>query len=74
MRTHTVIIYRTMEDSTAWSTAKHMRVRISLPSYKVVYESGTDDLVLRSRSREEEEMLRERSWGREEERQKSRWL
>jgi paired amphipathic helix protein Sin3a len=67
-------IYRTLEDSTALSTAKHMRVRISLPSYKIVYESGTEDLVFRSRMREEEEMLRERSQGREEDRRKSRWL
>jgi paired amphipathic helix protein Sin3a len=63
-----------MEDRTASSSEKYMRVRISLPSYKVVYESGTEDLFLRGRSVEEETMLMERSEVREEERRRSGWL
>ena len=62
-----------MED-TGLSTDKHMRIRISLPSYKLVYECGTEDLILRCRSMEEERMLTERSQMREEERRRSSWL
>lgn len=60
-------------ESTA-SVTKHMRVRISLPSYKLVYESGSEDVVWNGRSREAEAILKERSRSREEERRKSRWL
>jgi paired amphipathic helix protein Sin3a len=51
-----------------------MRVRISLPLYKLVYESGSEDFVCDVRSRDEEDMLRERARERGEERRKSRWL
>ena len=71
-RHNDVDIYRTMEDYRASSTDKHMRIRISLPSYKLVYECGTEDVILRGRCIEEERMLRERSQGREEDRR--RWL
>lgn len=59
-------------DSTASPTTKQMQVRISFPLYKLVYESGSEDLIWRDRSREEEDMLRERARG-EEERRRNRW-
>jgi paired amphipathic helix protein Sin3a len=47
-----------------------MSVRVGLPSYKLMYESGTEDVQWRGQSAE----LRGRAAGREEERRKSRWI
>ena len=51
-----------------------LRIRISLPAYKVVYENGCEDVIVRVWSEEEGEMLRQRARARSEDRRKSRWL
>ncbi|KAF8079008.1 histone deacetylase complex, SIN3 component [Lyophyllum atratum] len=62
-----------MEDGTAPFT-RQMKVRVGLPSYKLVYESGTEDVALRTRGAGEEQQLVMRALGREEERRKSVYL
>ncbi|KDQ63138.1 hypothetical protein JAAARDRAFT_119201 [Jaapia argillacea MUCL 33604] len=49
-------------------------MRISLGTYKVFYESGTEDFMRREGGAEEVRMLRERAAARHEERKRSRWL
>ncbi|KAL0951709.1 hypothetical protein HGRIS_008384 [Hohenbuehelia grisea] len=49
-------------------------IRISLPSYKLIYEGESDELIWRRRDEEETNMLRERARVRHEERKRSRWL
>ncbi|THH20510.1 hypothetical protein EW146_g864 [Bondarzewia mesenterica] len=55
-----------------------LRIRISMGTYKLFYEAGTEDVVWRRRGREEEETLRVRATARDEERRRSRlrhaWL
>ncbi|GLB35790.1 putative histone deacetylase (HDAC) interacting [Lyophyllum shimeji] len=68
-------IYRTlrMEDGTAPFT-RQTKIRIALPSYKLVYESGAEDFAWRRRGPGEEQKLLVRARGREEERRKSVFL
>lgn len=67
-------IYRCLrEGSTAPFIDDHMRVRVSVPSYKLVYEAGCEDFVFH-RWRNERVILETRAKGRDEERRKSRWL
>ncbi|KAH9964149.1 hypothetical protein BC827DRAFT_1356668 [Russula dissimulans] len=65
----------TAEDSSTSSLIQHegeLGIRISLGTYKLFHESGTEWSMMRSRGQEEERMLRERARQREEERR--RWL
>ncbi|KAJ2917816.1 hypothetical protein MD484_g2589, partial [Candolleomyces efflorescens] len=50
------------------------RIRISLPTYKLVYEGGCEEVLARRWSGEEGSMLRERARAWNEERRRSRWL
>ncbi|KAG6868490.1 hypothetical protein C0993_002028 [Termitomyces sp. T159_Od127] len=59
------------EDGTAF--VKHMKIRVGLPSYKLMYESGSEDVVWRTRGAVEQRLLG-RAQGREEERRKSVYL
>jgi len=69
-----MFIYRCVREA-AEDTAidDHMRVRVSLPSYKLVYEAGCEDFIFH-RWRNEGAVLETRAKGRDEERRKSRWL
>lgn len=58
-------------DSSRWDA---MRIRVSLGTYKMFYETGAEDSYVRPRSREEERELRERAKLREEERKGSWYL
>ncbi|KAH0591154.1 hypothetical protein H2248_001252 [Termitomyces sp. 'cryptogamus'] len=60
------------EDSTAF--VKQMKIRVVLPSYKVVYERGSEDVAWRMRGSAEEQKLLARAQGREEERRRSVYL
>ncbi|KAH7886015.1 hypothetical protein F5I97DRAFT_1877064 [Phlebopus sp. FC_14] len=51
-----------------------MSIRISLGTYKLFYEAGTEDVLVQRRSAEEERELRERVRARNEERKRCRWL
>lgn len=51
-----------------------MRVRISLRTYKLLYEAGTEDVFVQRRSREEEKEVEERVRRRDEERGRCRLL
>lgn len=51
-----------------------MRIRVSLGTYKMFYETGAEDWCVRPRSKEEERELRERAKLREEERKRSWYL
>ncbi|KAG6919038.1 hypothetical protein DXG01_009748 [Tephrocybe rancida] len=57
------------EEGTAF--VRHMRIRVGLPSYKLVYESGTEDVAWRMREPVEEQKLLQQAHVREEERRKS---
>ncbi|KAF8665510.1 hypothetical protein AX16_000524 [Volvariella volvacea WC 439] len=50
------------------------RIRINVPNYKILYESGTEDVMWRRWNKEEAVILEERARVREEERKRSRWL
>jgi hypothetical protein len=58
-------------DSSRWDT---MKIRVSLGTYKMFYETGAEDSYVRRRSQEEEKELRERAKLREDERKGSWWL
>ena len=49
-------------------------IRVSLGSYKLFYEAGTEETVWRRRGREEEAAVWANASAREEERRRSRWL
>ncbi|KAF9015729.1 hypothetical protein BDQ17DRAFT_1341548 [Cyathus striatus] len=51
-----------------------MKIRVNLPTYKLVYEDGCEDMVWRGRGRGEERELRDRARARDEERKRSRWI
>ncbi|OJA12336.1 hypothetical protein AZE42_02775 [Rhizopogon vesiculosus] len=55
-------------DSSRWDS---MRIRVSLGTYKMFYETGAEDSYVRPRSGEDERELRERAKLREEERKRS---
>ncbi|KAG6849975.1 hypothetical protein H0H93_002977 [Arthromyces matolae] len=71
---HPVFLRRcvTSEDAST-ALVKHMKIRVGLPTYKLVYESGSEDVVLRRRNFVEEQKLLSRAQGKEEERRKSEW-
>ncbi|KAF6754256.1 transcription regulatory protein [Ephemerocybe angulata] len=79
-RVSPTFLRRCMQGNEEGSTASkilredHTRVRISLPTYKLVYENGCEDMLVRRWSGEEGEMLRERARARSEDRRRSRWL
>jgi hypothetical protein len=64
---------RKNEEGTAPSVDDHMKIRISAPAYKIVYEAGSEDMVRHEWGHEEEEM-RARARQRDEERKRSIWL
>jgi len=64
---------RKNEEGTAPSVDDHMKIRISAPAYKIVYEAGSEDMVRHEWGQEEEEM-RARARQRDEERKRSIWL
>lgn len=67
---------RANSDSIA-STTKiegYMKIRVRLPTYKMVYESGSEDFLWRKRGAEEWRVLEERDRARKEERGKCCWL
>lgn len=49
-------------------------IQISLGTYKLFYEAGTEDVFLKGRTEEEEKVVRERALVRHEERKRSVWL
>ena len=64
-------IHRNLTCDDAYSMTRHegeMGIRISLGSYRLFHESGTEWMMTRSRGREEEKMLEDRARQREEER------
>lgn len=76
-----ITIYRCMqgnseEGSTASKVSRgdHTRIRISLPTYKLVYENGCEDYMVRRWTGKEGEMLRERARARGKDRRQSHWL
>lgn len=77
---HMITIFRCAQGNESGSTAstilrdEHTRIRISLPTYKLVYEGGCEDVLVRRWSGAEGEMLRERARAWNEERKRSRWL
>jgi len=61
------------EETASPSTGKmvidgNLAVRISLGTYKIFYESGSEEMMWRVRGREEEKEIRERAQVREEQR------
>lgn len=50
-----------------------MVIRVSLGTYKLFYEAGSEDFVWQKRG-DDHETLTERAKARQEERRKSRWL
>lgn len=51
-----------------------LRVQISVRTYKLLYEAGTEDVIVQRRSREEEKALQEKARRRNEERRRCRVL
>ncbi|KAG6845379.1 hypothetical protein H0H87_010488, partial [Tephrocybe sp. NHM501043] len=62
------------EEGTGTAFGRHTKIRVGLPSYKIVYESGTEDVLWRTRRLVEEQKLLQRAHAREEERRKSVYL
>ena len=60
---------RVAGESTAPVVEDHMKVRIGVPTYKLVYETGSEDLILHAWDKESSEMLA-RARAREEERRR----
>lgn len=60
------------DESTA--SCNETRIRIRLGTYKLLYEAGTEDVLIQRRSREEEKVLEERVRRRNEERRRCRLL
>lgn len=67
---------RANSDSIASTTRieQYMKIRVRLPTYKIVYESGSEDFLWRKRDAEEWRVLEERDRARREERGKCCWL
>jgi len=64
---------RVAEGNTASNRESTMKIRVDLRTYKLVYEAGGEEVMLRGAGKEEE-VLRERARVREEERRKSQWV
>ncbi|EAU92595.2 transcription regulatory protein [Coprinopsis cinerea okayama7 len=73
-----IFLRRTLqnEESTASTLTRddQTKIRIGLPSYKLVYESGCEDFISRRWNAEEGAMLRERARASSEDRKRSRFL
>ncbi|THV01430.1 hypothetical protein K435DRAFT_655423 [Dendrothele bispora CBS 962.96] len=65
-----VFLKRTRTDKRKTLSEGEMSIGISLPSYKIVYERGSEEFVIGNRDLKLEERARRRN----EERKKSRWL
>ncbi|TFK41885.1 histone deacetylase complex, SIN3 component [Crucibulum laeve] len=61
-------------EGTASTIDNYMKIRVNLPSYKLVYEDGCEDFILRRRGKEETEVLKECARARQEDRKRSRWI
>jgi hypothetical protein len=61
------------EEGTAPSVDDHMKIRLTAPAYKMVYEAGSEDIVRHEWGQDGEEM-RVRARQRDEERRRSHWL
>ncbi|KDR85669.1 hypothetical protein GALMADRAFT_234672 [Galerina marginata CBS 339.88] len=64
---------RVAEEGTAPSVEDRMKIRVSVPTYKLVFEGGCEDMIWHDWGKEGEEMLG-RAQVREEERRRSPWL
>ncbi|KAF9567836.1 hypothetical protein CPC08DRAFT_680594 [Agrocybe pediades] len=64
---------RVAEEGTAPSIEGRMRIRVSVPAYKLVYERGSEETIVHRWEKEGED-LGERARRREEERRKTQWL
>jgi len=64
---------RVAEEGTAPSMEGRMRIRVSVPAYKLVYEQGSEEVLVHRWEKEAETMI-QRARTREEERRKSQWL
>lgn len=62
-----------VQGTASW-TRRNLGIRIGLPSYKIVYEYGTEDFEWGRMTTEERVVLEERARARAEERKRSRWL
>ncbi|KAF5385000.1 hypothetical protein D9615_001214 [Tricholomella constricta] len=62
-----------LEDGAA-PFVRQTQIRMGLPSYKLMYERGSEDVGWRTRGAVEEQKLQQRAHGREEERRKSVYL
>ena len=54
--------------------SEHLKIRVSVPSYKLVYEHGSEEMIWRVRGRREEEGLRIQADARAEKRRKCIFL
>lgn len=64
-------IYRCVNESTAFVKDERAKIRISFPSYKLVYEGGSEDLIW---GKTDYTGLEEQAEKREQDRKRSRWL
>ncbi|KAF8846145.1 hypothetical protein BDN67DRAFT_986507 [Paxillus ammoniavirescens] len=64
----------TDESPQGFAACNDMSIRISLGTYKLFYEAGTEDVLVQTRGAEEEKELQERVRRRNEERKRCRWL
>jgi paired amphipathic helix protein Sin3a len=51
-----------------------MTIRMSLGTYRLFYEGGSEDFLFRRWGKEEHELLCERARAKHDERRKSRWV
>lgn len=68
--------YRNMtgDETPLAATSNDIGIQISLGTYKLFYEAGTEDVLWRGRTGEEEGRVEERARKRHEERKQSAWL
>ena len=55
-------------------TRTEIGIQVSLGTFKLFYEAGSEDILWRERSEDVQNMLDERTLGKHEERMKSQWL
>jgi len=63
-----------METQTTALMESNMTVRVSLGTYRLFFEGGSEDFILRRWGKDDGEVLEERAKAKQEERRKSRWL
>jgi len=66
-----VFLQRCVNESTAFVKDEGAKIRISFPSYKLVYEGGSEDVIW---GKTDYTGLEEQAEKREQERKRSRWL